>query len=76
MVFQVIIIRVGVRQVNVPFFRQQQLLGVIFIDHVSAVVGCSGCTTDYMYCAEFSSVSSVQVSDGIAVTERNDLWQR
>ena len=76
MVFQVIVIRVGVRQVNVPLFRQQQFLGAVFIDHVSAVVGCSGCTVCYMYRAEFSSVSGVQVSDGIAITERNYLGQK
>jgi len=76
MVFQVIIVGGGAAQVDVSFLRQQQLLGAVFIDHVSAVVGCSGCTVCYMHCAEFSSIRSIQVSDGVAITERNYLWQR
>ena len=76
MIFQVIVIRITVCQVDVPFFCQQQFLGAVFIDHVSAVVCCSGCTVCYMYRAEFSSISGVQVSDGIAITERNYLGQK
>ena len=76
MVFQVIIVGSGAAQIDVPFFRQQQFLGAVFIDHISAVVGCGGCTVCYMHRAKLSSVRRVQVSDGIAITERNYLWQR
>ena len=76
MVFQVIIVGVGVHQVHIPFFRQQQLLDAIFIDHISAVVRGCGYTICYMHRAKFPSVRSIQVSDGIAITERNYLWQR
>ena len=76
MVFQVIIVGSGAVQIDVPFFCQQQFLGAIFIDHISAVIRCCGCTICYMYRAEFSFVRSVQVGDGIAITERNYLWQR
>ena len=76
MVFQVIIVGVGVNQIHIPFFRQQQLLGAIFIDHVSRVVRCDGWTIQNMYRAEFSTIRCVQVGDGIAITERNYLWQR
>ena len=75
MVFQVIIVGGGAVQIDVTFFRQQQLLGAIFIDHVSAVIGCSGCTVCYMHRAEFSSVSGVQVSDGVTISKRNYRWQ-
>ena len=74
MVFQVIIVGSEAAQIDVPFFCQQQLLGAIFIDHVSAVVGCSGCP-NLMHRAEFSSIRIVQVSDGVAITERNYRWQ-
>ena len=76
MVFQVIIVRVGICQIHIPFFRQQQLLRSVFIDHIPAVVSRSGRTVYYMQRAEFSSVGGVQVSDGTAITERNYLWQR
>ena len=76
MVFQVIIVGSGAVQIDVTLFGQQQLLGSIFIDHISAVVrGCSY-TVYYMHCAEFSSIRCIQISDGIAITERNYLWQR
>jgi len=64
-----------VRQIHISRFGKQQPGRTVFIDHVSAVVGCSGCTVCYMYRAEFSSVSGVQVSDGIAITECNYLGQ-
>ena len=73
MVLQVIVVLVIVCQVDVPFFRQQQLLRSVFIDHIPAVVSRSGRTVYYMQRAEFSSVGGVQVSDGIANTERNYL---
>ena len=76
MIFQVIIVGGGAIQVDVPFFCQQQLLGTIFIDHISAVIRGGGCTICYMHRVEFSTVSGVQVSDGIAITERNYLGQR
>ena len=75
MVFQVIIVGSGAVQIDVPFFRQQQFLGAIFINHISAVVSCGSDCTHLMYCAELPSVRSIQVSDGVAITERNYLWQ-
>ena len=75
MVFQVIIVGSGAVQIDVPFFRQQQLLDAIFIDHISTVVRGGGCTICYMHRAEFSSISCVQVGDSIAITERNYLGQ-
>ena len=74
-VLDVIVVTV-IRKVNVSRFGKQQPGCTIFIDHVSAVVGCSGCTICYMHRAEFSSISGVQVSDGIAITECNYLEQR
>ena len=76
MVLQVIVVLVIVCQVDVPFFRQQQLLRSVFIDHIPAVVSRSGRTVYYMYRAEFSTVSCIQVCDGITITERNYLRQR
>ena len=76
MVFQVIIVGGGAIQVDVPFFCQQQFLGAIFIDHISAVVRCCGCTIYYMHRAKLSSISCVELGDIIAITECNYLEQR
>ena len=76
MVFQVIIVGSGAVQIDVSFFRQQQLLDAIFIDHISRVVSGDGWTIQYMYRTEFSSVRCIQVSDGTSIAERNYLWQR
>ena len=59
MVFQVIIVGSGAVQIDVPFFRQQQLLGTIFIDHISAVVRGGSGSPNLMHCAELSSVRSI-----------------
>ena len=76
MVFQIIVVRVGICQIHIPFFRQQQLLASVFIDHIPAVVRCGGRTVYHMHRAELSSASCVQVGDGTSITERNYLWQR
>ena len=65
-----------VRQIHISRFGKQQLGRTVFIDHISAVIRCCGCTICNMYRAELLSIRCVQVSDGIAITERNYLGQR
>ena len=64
-----------VHQIHIPFFCQQQLLGAVFIDHVSAIVRCCGCTVCYMHRAEFLTIRCIQVSDGVTISKRNYRWQ-
>ena len=73
-VLDVIVVTV-IRKVNVSRFGKQQPGRTVFIDHVSTVVGCGGCTVYYMHRAELSSIHSVQVSDGVAISKRNYRWQ-
>ena len=75
MVFQIIMV-LAVSQGDITFFRQQQLLRAVFIDHIAAIVRRGGRTSCLMHRAQLCTVSRIQIGYRIPVPERDLTWQR
>ena len=66
----------AVSQGDITFFRQQQLLRAVFIDHIPAIVRRGGRTSCLMHRAKLCAVSRIQIGYRIPVPERDLAWQR
>ena len=76
MAFQVIIVsRRRYGQIHITFFRQQQLLDAILIDHIRTVILLCGSTADGMHRSKLRTVGRIAICDGTAVTESYLAWQ-
>ena len=73
-VFQIIMV-LSIRQSDVALFRQQQLLRVVFIDHIPAIVRRGGRTACLMHRAKLCTISRIQIGYRIPVPERDLAWQ-
>ena len=60
MVLQVIMV-LAVSQGDITFFRQQQLLRAVFIDHIAAIVRRGGRTSCLMHRAKLCAVGCIRI---------------
>ena len=58
MIFQIIVV-FAIVQRKIPFFRQQQLLNTIFIDHIVAIVRSRGGAANLMNRAKLHSIRTI-----------------
>ena len=69
-VLQVIMV-LAVSQGDITFFRQQQLLRAVFIDHIAAIVRRGGRTSCLMHRAKLCAVGCIRIGYRIPVPERD-----